>query len=142
MQITNELGRWQLVPLVFMQDEVAASQTAAAMAPAEVNGPQAIENVGYTVPFAGEVVGVSINVSAAAAAGALSVAPTIATTAVTSPAVSVTTGTAASDTCTRGTNPFSANAVIGAKITTSVAWDGTGSDVVVIVWILQRIEGI
>jgi hypothetical protein len=142
MQIINSLGKHQLVPLVFAQTAVAASQTAAALYTSEVATPLVALNVGYTMPFAGEIIGITLNLDAAATAGTLTVVPTIATTACTDPSAAVTTAVVESDTCKRGTNPFAAEAVIGAKITTSAGWNGTSSDVQVTVWVLLTISGI
>jgi hypothetical protein len=141
MQVINSLGKYQLVPLCLAQDNVADSQTAVALFTAEVASAAGVANVGYTMPFAGEIIGVSANLSAAASTGTLTITPTIDTTAVSDPALAITTETATSDTCRRSTNPFAANAVIGAKITTS-GWNGTSSDLNVVVWVLQRISGI
>ena len=65
MQIANILGKYQLVPLVFAQDAVAASQTAVALFPQQVHGAVGLDNVGYVMPFAGEIVGVSNDLTAA-----------------------------------------------------------------------------
>ncbi len=142
MQIVNSLGRYQLVPLTFQQDAVAASQTAAALYVTEVHGPVVLENVGYTMPFPGEIVAISSNLSTAATVGSLVIVPTVNTTAKTAPAVTMTTLTYGSDSAKRSTLPFAKNAVIGAKITTSADWNGTGADLVVTVWVLLKISGI
>ena len=118
MQITNELSRWQLVPLVFMQDAVAANQNNVQLPIAEVNA------------------------ALMATAGSLTVGPTIAGTEKADPTLSITTETAKSDTCARGKNKFAKNAVIGAEITSNATWDGTGSDLLVTVWVLLKIMGI
>jgi hypothetical protein len=142
MQINNALSKHQLVPLVFAQDALAASQTAVALFPQQVHGAVALDNVGYTMPWAGEVIGVTVNTTAAATAGTLTVVPTIDTTACSDPSAAITTAVKESDNCKRGTNPFAAEAVIGAKITTDGTWDGTTADMVVIVWVLLNISGI
>ncbi len=142
MQITNELGRWQLVPLVFAQDNVAASQSDAQLYTAEVASAAGLANEGYTMPFPGEIIGISANLSAAASAGTLTVGPTVAGTEKADPTLSITKETAKSDVCRRGTNAFAKDAVIGAEITTNGTWNGTNSDLVVIVWVLLRIVGI
>ena len=141
MQITNSLGKHQLVPLVFMQDNVADSQNAAALYIAEVASAAGNAVIHYTMPFAGEVIGVSANLSAAATTGTLTITPTIETAATADPILAITTLAYGSDTCRRGTAPFAKNAVIGAKITTA-SWNGTSSDLVVTVWVLLTIEGI
>lgn len=142
MQINKVLSQYQLVPLVFMQDNVAANQTNVQLVVAEVASAAGLANEGYTMPFAGEIIAISAQVSAAAANGTLTVGPTIAGTEKTDPTLSITTRTEKSDTCVRGTNPFAKDAVIGAEITTDGTWDGTSSDLLVVVWALLKVEGI
>ena len=56
--------------------------------------------------------------------------------------LAVTTGTGSSDICRRTTNPFAKNAKIGAEMTSSADWNGTASDLVVVVWVLLKVTGI
>ncbi len=142
MQVSNVLSKHQLVPLVFAQDAVAASQTAVALYCQQVHGAVALDNIGYVMPFAGEIIGISADLSAASVAGTLAVVPSVDTTAATDPALAITTDTAKSDTCRRGSVPFAKDAVIGATITTSAGWNAETMDLVVIVWVLLNISGI
>lgn len=142
MRVDKTLSAYQLVPLVFMQDNVAASQTNVQLYTTEVASAAGIAIAGYTMPFAGEIVAISYDLSAAATAGSLTIGPTIGGTECSNPTLTVTTGTTGSDTCNRGTNAFAANAVIGAEITTGGTWDGTSSDLVVIVWVILKVSGI
>jgi hypothetical protein len=141
MQINNALGKYQLIGLNFSQASLAAAQSAVALYNQEVDAT-VLDVIGYTMPFAGEVIGVSANLSAAGTAGSVTIVPTIATTVTTDPSASITTLVVANDTCKRGTNPFAAGAVIGAKVTTSADWNGTTADLQVIVWVLLNISGI
>jgi len=141
MQIDRVLSKYQLVPLRFAQVDVADSQTAAPLAVAEA-GAAGLANTGYTMPFPGWVIGISCDLDAAATAGSLAIVPTIDTVACTDPALTVTTGTGGSDTCGRITNPFDRGSVIGAAITTSGDWNGTTSDLMVMVWVALGVEGI
>lgn len=141
MQINNVLSKHQLVGLNFSQASVAASQTAVALYTQEVDAT-VLDTIGYTMPFTGEVIGVTINTSAAGSAGSLTVVPTIDTTACSDPSAAITTAVVESDTCKRGTNPFAAEAVIGAKITTTAGWNGTTVDLQVTIWVLLNISGI
>jgi len=50
-----------------------------------VHGDVTIDNVGYTMPAEGYVVGISLNLSAASTNGTLTVVPTIDTTVTTDP---------------------------------------------------------
>lgn len=142
MQISNTLSKWQLVPLVFAQDAVAASQTNVQLHPQHVHGDVSLDNEGYVMPFAGEIIGISAGLTAAASAGSLTVGPTIAGTEATDPTLTFTTATEESDTCPRGTNVFDKEAVIGAEITTTGAWNGTSEDLIVTVWVLLNVVGI
>jgi len=142
MQVNNAIAKGQLVPLVFMQDNVAASQTNVQLLVAEVASAANNACDGYCMPFAGEIVGISAHLTAAATAGTLTVGPTIAGVEASDPTLSITTQTDKSDTCKRGTNVFAKDAVIGAEITSGGTWDGTSSDLVVIVWVLLNISGI
>ncbi|UVS81838.1 hypothetical protein [Actinokineospora sp. UTMC 2448] len=141
-QIERIIAKGQLVPLVFMQDAVAASQTDAQLLVAEVASAAANSVDGYVMPFEGEVVAVTARLSAAATAGSLTVGATVGGTEETSPALSITTEQSASETTLRGTATFSAGDVIGAEITTDASWDATTADLVVVVWVLLHLDGI
>jgi hypothetical protein len=141
-QIERVIAKGQLVPLVFMQDAVAASQTDAQLLVAEVASAAANVVDGYVMPFEGEIVAVSARLSAAATAGSLTVGPTVGGTERTDPALSITTAQSAHDTAVRGTSTFAAGDLIGAEITTNSGWDATTADLVVVVWVLLHLEGI
>ena len=143
MQLTKTLGKYQLVPLVFMQDNVAASQTNVQLYAAEVGSAaveSAVDGLHHAVCRGDR--GISYDLSAAATAGTLTIGPTIGGTEASDPTLSVTTGVTGSDTCNRGKVPFAKNAIIGAEITSGGTWDGTASDLVVIVWVVLAITGI
>jgi hypothetical protein len=142
MQIENVLSKHQLVPLVFGQDAVAASQTDVQLYAQEVHGAAALAVTGYTMPFAGQIVAISYDLSAAATAGTLTIGPTIGGVEVADPTLSITTGTTGSDTCNRNKATFAKNAIIGAEITSSAGWDGTASDLLVVVWVILTLTGI
>ena len=140
MRIGNILSKWQLTPLYFALDTVGNSVTDTALFTTDAN-TSACLNIGYTMPFAGEVIAISANLDTAASTGTLTIDPTIDTTALTDPSVVITTETALSDKCNRGENAFAKNAVIGASYTTS-GWNGTASDLQVIVWVLLKVAAI
>ena len=142
MQLIDELARWQLYPLTFGQSAVAASQTAAALYAQEVHGAVVLDNIGYTVPFEGYVVGISLNTTAASTDGTLTVVPTIDTTATTDPSLAITTAVVGADFCPRTTNYFAANSVIGADLTTTATWTAETMDLLVQVWVLVKIDSI
>jgi len=141
MQVANIIPRWSLVELSFAQDAVAASQTAVALNPQAAHGV-VLDNVGITMPSEGYIVGISLNLSAASTNGTLTVVPTIATTVVTDPTLSVTTAVVGSDFAKRHTTHFAKHAVIGAKLTTSAAWTAETMDLYVSVWVLLKVPAI
>lgn len=132
----------QLVPLTFMQDNVAASQSNVQLLIAEVASAASNAIDGYVMPWSGCIVAISAGLSAAATAGSLTAGATVAGTEGADPTLTVTTETAKSDTAARGTATFAANAVIGAEITTDGSWDATTADLVVTVWVLLDVTGI
>ena len=143
MQINNVLSKHQLVPLMFMQDAVADAQAAVALYTEQVHGAVALTTIGYVMPFAGEIVGVSIGLDLAGTQGTVTVVPSIDATACTEPAAVISTSAVeASATSKRGTNLFAKDALIGAKITTAGTWDGVTADLTATVWVLLNIAGI
>lgn len=142
MQIERITAKGQLVPLVFMQDAVAASQTNVQLPIAEVTAGAGNAIAGYIAPFDGEIVAISWLLTAAGAAGVFTIGATIGGTE--NATSTQTVGTAASGRAKfrRGTIPFSAGNEIGAEITTDGSWDGTSSDLGVVVWVLLYIDGI
>jgi len=142
MQIDRVIAKGQLVPLTFMQDAVAASQTDVQLPIAEVNAGAGNAIVGYIAPFDGEIVAISWSLSAAGTAGTFTIGPTVGGTEKTS--LTQTVGTAASGRgrCARDTIKFVAGDEIGAEITTNGSWDGTSSDLCVVVWALLYLDGI
>lgn len=143
MQIERITARGQLVPLTFHQNAVAASQTNAQLPLVETSATSSsTDNDEYVMPFDGEIVAISAEVSAAATAGSLTIGATIDGTEAADPTLSITTATEAWDTCPRGTAQFAAGDRIGAEITTSGTWDATTADLAVVVWVLLYVEGI
>lgn len=142
MQIERVIAKGQLVPLTFMQDALAASQTDVQLLIAEVAAAASNAVDGYVMPFAGEIVAISGRLSAAATAGTLTIGPTVGGTEKTALTQTVTTGQSPRGTCLRGTVPFAAGDLVGAEITTDGTWDGTTADLAVTVWVLLHVEGI
>jgi hypothetical protein len=132
----------QLVALTFMQEAVAASQTDVQITIAQVDSAANNAVDGYTMPWAGTIVGISYSLSAAASAGALTIGPTVGGTEKADPTLSVTTGTSGSDTALRGAATFEAGNVIGAEITTDGSWNATTADLGVTVWCLVELSGV
>ena len=143
MQIERITSQGQLIPLVFHDNAVAASQTDVQLPLVETSATtSSTDNVGYVMPFAGEIVAISAELSAAATAGSLTIGATVDGTEKTDPTLSITTATEAWDTAVRGTSKFAAGDRIGAEITTAAGWDATTADLAVVVWVLLTVEGI
>ena len=142
MQIDRTIAKGQLVPLTFMQDAVAASQTDVQLPIAEVNAGAGNAVAGYVMPFAGQVIGVSYLLSAAGTTGTFTIGPTIGGTEQANLTVTVGTTTSGRATVPRDTYRFVAGAEIGAEITTGGTWDGTTADVAVTVWVILELDGI
>jgi hypothetical protein len=109
---------------------------------AEVTAGAGNAIAGYVMPFDGEIVAISWLLSAAGTAGVFTIGPTVGGTEKT--ALTQTVGTAASGRAkvARGTIPVAAGNEIGAEITTDGSWDGTSSDLGVVVWVLLHLDGI
>jgi len=136
MQIENDISKGQLVPLTFVQANAAASQTDVALTVAEVSDA-------YAMPFAGEVVAVTVRSNAARTAGTLTADALINGTAAGLTAVlnaTVTNNKVSKQ--PRGSDEFAAGAYIGAKVTTDASWAPETGDIVVTVWVLLKVEGI
>ena len=136
MQITREFAKYQLVTLPFALANVPASQT-------DVQLKDASGQVeGVSMPFAGEVIAIGADLSAAASAGELAIGATKGGTENASTTVTLTTGTATTLALPRGTMPFVAGDKLGAEITTSGTWDGTTADLAVVLYVALAVEGV
>lgn len=136
MQITREFSKYQLVTLNFFQSNVAASQTNVQL------NDVSNTNDGLTMPFDGEVVAMGIDLSAAATAGELAVGVTKGGTENASTTQTLTTAAADTAAFPRDTMPFAAGDKLGVEITTSASWNGTTSDLAVVVYVALAVEGI
>lgn len=133
---------YPIVPLHFCQDNLAASQTNVQLNVGEVASAATLAVDGYTMPWAGAIIGISYVLSAAGSAGAMTIGPTIDGTESADPTLAVTTAATGSDTALRSAAPFAAGAVIGAEITTDGSWNGTSSDLGVVVWVMLEVTGV
>jgi hypothetical protein len=132
----------QLTSFTFMQDAVAASQSDVQLLPAEVASAAGNAVDGFVMPFPGQVVAISARLSAAATAGTLTVGATINGTEAADPTLSITTAQSAHDKTIRGSAQFAAGDLIGAEITTDGSWDGTSSDLLVVVFVVLDLTGL
>lgn len=137
MQVERIISKGQLVPFKFMQDAVAASQTNVQL---EHENAQLVLEL--AMPFAGEVVGVSYDLSAAGSAGSLAIGPTVDGTEDADGTITITTETSGYKRIPRGKIPFAAGQKLGAELTTDGSWNGTTADLVVVLWVLVHLEDI
>lgn len=138
--IIRSTSRGQLVPLIFAQDAVAASQTNVQLVvPGETTTPL-VE--GYEMPFAGEIVALSYTLNAAGTAGVFTIGATVNGTEDADSTVTVGTNAASYTVIPRGAIKFVAGDSLGAEITTDGSWDGTTSDLSVVLWVMLYVEGI
>lgn len=139
-QIELGISRGQLVNLVYGQDALAASQADVQLPVAIGETGQAVD--GHTMPFAGSVVGISGDLSAAGSAGSLTVGATVNGTEIAATTQTVTTGTAFRARFGRDAHRFAAGARLGAEITTDASWNGIAADLAVVVWVLLDLDGV
>ena len=136
MQITREFAKYQLVTLSFGVANLSASQT-------DVQIKDATGQVeGISMPFAGELLAVSVDTTAAATAGSLTVGATKGGTENASTTQTITTATAATKAFARGTATFVAGDKLGVEITTSADWDATTADLSVQLLVALAVEGV
>lgn len=136
MQITREFAKYQLVTLSFGVANLAADQT-------DVQIKDATGQVeGISMPFAGEVVAIVVDTTAAATAGELTVGATKGGTEVEATTQTITTATAATKAFPRGTATFSAGDKLGVEISTAATWDATTADLSVQLLVALAVEGI
>lgn len=141
--IQRTTSKGQLVPFVFGQTDLAASQSNVQLVTAIGETGQA--TAGHTAPWDGEVVGVSWALTTAATAGILTVGATVngtedADTTLTVPADSATVR--GYTRVPRGKAPFVAGQEIGAEITTDANFLPITADLSVTVWCLMQLEGV
>jgi hypothetical protein len=135
-QFEQIAARGQIVPLLFCQDAVAASQTDVQLLLMEVTGGMGLAVDGLSMPWAGSVVGIGINLSAAATAGQLTVGVTLDGTEQAASTQTITTAQAATAVIPQESIRFAAGAKVGVEITTNAGWDATTADLAVIVYVL------
>jgi hypothetical protein len=136
MQITREFSKYQVIPVVFGAANLAASQT-------DVQIKDSTGQVdGVTMAYPGSIVGFTVNLSAAATAGQLTVGVTINGTEVAATTRTFTTGTATRDIFDRSAIQFAAGDKIGVEITTDASWDPNTVDIAAVVLAALAIEGI
>lgn len=134
-------AKGQLIPLTFLSDAVAASQTDAQLTIIEATGAPA--NDAYLAPFDGEVIAISVDlVGTAATAGSLTVGASVGGTEDADTTVTLTTGKTSRKVLARGQAKFAAGARLGAQITSSADWDGTGLDLCATLWVLLYLDGV
>lgn len=147
-QMERTIAKGQLVPLTFMQADVAVSQSNATLTVAEVRDVAATTDdqnasEGYVIPWEFEVVGVSVRASAARTAGTLTAEATVDGSGTgLSAALNATTTQSSKSTQPRGSDVGSAGGRVGARLTTDGSWAPITADINVTVWVLVHLEGI
>jgi hypothetical protein len=141
VQIEAIASKGQLIPLLFCQHTVAASQTDVQLNVVEA-GNNTLAVQGISAPFSGSIIGISADLSAAASAGTLSVGVTLNGTESAVTTQSFTTQTAKYGVFQRDSVAVVAGDKIGVEITTNAGWNGTSSDLAVIVYFLAEMAGI
>lgn len=143
-QIERTISKGQVVPILFTQDQVAASQSAVAMNVLETSATTSTLNVTeYVMPFDFEIIAVTVVANTPRTAGSLTVDATIDGT---------VTGVQAVLGATNTTRHYSKNARsadagvagsrVGVKLTTDAGWTPVAANVAVTVWVLVHLEGI
>lgn len=136
MQITRELAKGQVIVHKFFQANVAASQT-------DVQIKESANQVdGISLPFGGEILAITADLSAAATAGTLAIGATINGTEDADTTINISTETAKVAKVPRGKAKFVAGDKLGVEITSSGTWDGTTADLTVCVYVQIDLAGV
>ena len=137
-QIERVLSTGQLIPLQYSRHTVTADASIP-MPVLETMDP--VELV--TVPFDGNIVGVSVALSTPGTTGQLTITPSVDGVAYAAGTVAATLGPlTASGRVARGQIPVKAGQEVGALIGTSVDWAPLAVDLVATLWLLLRLEEI
>ena len=140
MLLTPDISRGQVIALPFGQINVAASQTDVALIASDPSG-----NPEYAVAWDGAVIALAASVSGAVTAGTLAIAVTLDGTKQTAgtlnfPADSTTLVATLKIALTAV--PMTARRRIGVKITTAAGFLPVTTDLTVVAYVLQRLDGI
>lgn len=142
MQIEDIAAKGQLVQIVYAQHDVANSQTDVALNVQETANGQHLQVTGVSMPFSGQIVGISVDLSGAATTGTLTVSPTVDGVIVSGATQTITTQQAAHAKFERYAHKIDAGSKLGVKISTNGGWDGHASDLFVVVYVLVQMTGI
>lgn len=141
MEIERFIAKGQVVPLLFQQAAVAASQTDEDLPVVEVGlSPSLV--LGHAMPFAGSIVGISASLDTASSAGALTVGASIGGTEDASSTMSIATETEKYLAIPRGNIPFVPGDVLGVQISTDGSWTPETADLTVHLWALVELEDV
>lgn len=140
-QIERAISKGQLVAYTFGQTDLAVSQSNVQLAGAIGETGQTTD--GFVAPFAGEIIAIGWNLTAAKTGGSLTVGATIGGTEVAATTQTVpTVDTSGRGVVVRGTAPFAAGDVIGAEITTDASFAPITADLAVVIYALLYLENI
>jgi hypothetical protein len=138
--ITLDTSKGQLVPFLFGQDAVAATQTDVQLPAVMAEASSAVD--GYTIPFPFEVVAICATTSVAGTVGTLAVGATFGGTEDADTTLSFTTGTDNYLRVPRGLASAAAGTRLGCELTTGGTWDGITADLLVTIYCLVYLDGI
>jgi hypothetical protein len=136
MNVLNLISKGQLVGVQFMQDNLAASQTDVQLFVAEVASAAGILVDEICMPWDGEIVGISYDLSSVGSAGSFTVGATINGTENADTTQTITTAQRGAGKVAREKAKFVAGDYIGVEVTTASGWNGTTADLVATVWVL------
>jgi len=140
MHFMNSASRGQIVPFVFGQDALAASQTDVQLPTAIGEGSQAVD--GYTMPFDYDIIAVTATTDTTVTAGSLSVGATVNGTENANTTLTMTTGTDKALKVQRGKASGVAGSRLGCEITTNSGFLPVTADLVAVVYVLFRVDGV
>lgn len=138
--ITRDISKGQVVPYLFGQDALAASQTDVQLPAVMAEATQVVD--GYCMPFDGDIVGIVWSSSVAATTSNATIGATIGGTEDADTTLTVTTATNSYKRIPRGKAPILAGQRLGCELTTGGTWDGTTADLVATIYVLHYLEGI
>jgi len=135
------ISKGQLVPLIFSQDAVAANQSAVAMKIIEVASAANNGVLEVCMPWAFDIVGVSLSVDSAVTTGSALADATIDGTATGLQATVDTTNTLRhTKTQKRDADRGAAGSYVGCKLTSSSDFAPVTADAVAVVWVLAYVD--
>lgn len=143
MQIEDIAAKGQLVQFSFAEHSIANNQVDIEVHVQETANGQYLSINEVSLPFAGNLVAMTVNLSGSATTGQATFAPTINGTKIASQFhQTITTQQAITARFERDTIDLLAGDKIGVKLTTNAGWNGTTLDAYVTLYVLVQMTGI